>query len=80
MKKYKRNAQCDDFYSSRRRCLGTVRAFFFLLLLLVVVVGGTLNEISGSLCKCVSVVRFVVVGTINKLMACVCLFPVYTCV
>ena len=49
--------------------------FFFLL-----VVGGTLNEISGSLCKCVSVVRFVVVGTINKLMACVCLFSVYMCV
>ena len=66
------------FYSSRRRCLGTVRTFFFLVVL--VVVGGTLNEISGSLCKCVSVVRFVVVGTINKLMACVCLFSVYMCV
>ena len=47
---------------------------------LVVVVGGTLNEISCFLCKCVSVVRFVVVGTINKLMACVSVSCVYICI
>ena len=42
------------FYSSRRRCLGTVRIIFFLFFSFVVVVG-TLSEFTACVCVCIHV-------------------------